>query len=40
MSSALWTSAGPVVGRQEDHLACKKLSDVALSGYLSGARCK
>jgi len=25
-----------LIGRQEEHLACKKLSDEVLGGYLSG----
>ena len=29
-----------LVGRQEGHLACKKLSCGVLHGYLSGARCR
>jgi len=29
-----------LVGRQEGHLACKKLSGGLLRGYLSGARCR
>ena len=29
-----------LVGRQEGHPACKKLSGEVLRGYLSGARCK
>ena len=29
-----------LVGRQEGHPACKKLSGGMLHGYLSGARCR
>ena len=29
-----------LVGRQEGHPACKKLSSVVLAWYLSGARCR
>jgi len=29
-----------LVGRQEGHPACKKLSGAVLVGYLSGARCR
>jgi len=29
-----------LVGRQEEHLDCKKLSDEVRCGYLSGAKCK
>jgi len=29
-----------LVGHQEEHVACKKLSDEVLVGYLSGVRCK
>jgi len=29
-----------LVGHQEEHPACKKMSDVVLVGYLPGARCK
>jgi len=29
-----------LVGRQEGHPACKKLSGGVLHGYLSGARCR
>ena len=29
-----------LVGQQEGHPACKKLSSVVLVGYLSGARCR
>jgi len=29
-----------IFGHQEEHPACKKLSDKGWHGYLSGARCK
>ena len=29
-----------LAGRQEGHLACKKLSVMCWHGYLSGARCR
>jgi len=29
-----------LVGRQEEHPACKNMSDEVLVHYLSGARCK
>ena len=29
-----------LVGQQEEHLACKKLSGGVLAWYLSGARCR
>jgi len=29
-----------LVGQQEGHLACKKLTRVVLHGYLSGAMCR
>ena len=29
-----------LVGRQEGHLACKKMSDEVSVGFLSGARCR
>ena len=29
-----------LVGRQEEHPACKKLSDEVLCGYLSGPMCR
>jgi len=35
-----FTALTLLVARQEEHPACKKLSDEVLCGYLSGARCR
>jgi len=38
--SNAFSALTPLVGRQEGHPACKKLSGGMLHGYLSGARCR
>ena len=38
-SATAFSALTLLVGRQEEHPVCKKLSDGCWCGYLSGARC-
>ena len=40
ISNSAFSALMLLVGRQEGHPACKKLSGRVLVGYLSGARCR